>query len=71
MAKRKLALSGAINLGNGVQQTNVEINYIYVNDDSLTIYTKQGNVIELPMNAARQLFIDKIEDALKSKLETP
>ena len=69
--KRKLDLSSPIDRGNGLQQNKVEIDYIYVHDDSLDVYTKQGNTISIPMNPARQTFIEKLEDAIKAKLETP
>jgi hypothetical protein len=69
--KRKLDLATPIDRGNGLQQTKVEIDYIYVHDDSLTVYTKQGNSISLPMTPTRQGYLEKLEDAIKEKLETP
>lgn len=69
--KRKLDLATAFDRGDGFYQSKVELDYIYVHDDSFTVYTKQGNSIPFPMNAARQAFLEKLEDAVKEKLETP
>lgn len=69
--KRKLDLTTPIDRGDGLQQTKVEIDYIYVHDDSLTVYTKQGNSININMTPAMDNFIEKLEDKLKEKLETP
>jgi hypothetical protein len=69
--KRQLDLSVPISRGNGLQQTKVEIDYIYVHDDSVTVYTKQGNSIVINMTPAMDKFIEKLEDAIKEKLEIP
>jgi hypothetical protein len=69
--KRQLELSKPIDRGNGLQQAKVEIDYIYVHEDSVTVYTKQRNSIAINMTPAMDNFIEKLEDKLKEKLETP
>ena len=69
MATRILDLSAAPQRNDGLVQNKVELNYIYIHDDHLTVYTKQGNVLNFPINANRQLFIDRLEDAVKNRLE--
>jgi hypothetical protein len=69
--KRQLDLSAPIDRGNGLQQTKLEIDYIYVHDDSVAVYTKQGNSIVINMTPAMDKFIEKLEDVIKEKLETP
>lgn len=69
MSKRKLNLNSPKNRNDGLTQTSFEINYIYVNDNDLTIHTKQGNVVTLAMKPKYQKFIDDVEDEIKISLE--
>lgn len=68
--KRKLTLNNPIDRGDGLQQSKVEIDYIYVHDDYLAVHTKQGNVVHLEMTSLREKIVEKIEDDIKEKLET-
>lgn len=67
--KRQLDLAAPFDRGNGLSQSKVELDYIYIHDDSFTVFTKQGNSISFPMNAQRQAFVEKLEDAVKDHLE--
>jgi hypothetical protein len=67
--KRKIDLSAPIDRGDGIHQSKVELDYVYIHDDSFSVYTKQGNVVIFKMNPARQAFVDMLEDAVKNRLE--
>lgn len=69
MAKRKLNLNAPVDRGNGLNQTQVELDYAYFHEDTITVYTKQGNVINVPINPQRQNLINNLEDAAKASIE--
>lgn len=69
--KRKLDLATPITRDDGMSQTKVELDYVYIHEDKLTVYTKQGNAVTLAINPVLQDFVDKLEDKVKAKLENP
>lgn len=69
--KRKLDLVTPITRADGLTQSKVELDYVYIHEESITVYTKQGNTVTLAMTPALQDFVDKLEDKVKSKLENP
>jgi hypothetical protein len=69
--KRIMDLAISIDRGNGLQQSKVELDYLYIHNDSITVYTKQGNTVTISMNLALEKFVEKLEDVVKEKLETP
>jgi hypothetical protein len=69
VAKRRLNLATPFPRDNGMTQTQVELDYIYIHDDHIAVFTKQGNVISLPITPGRQTMIDNLEDAIKARLD--
>lgn len=69
--KRKMELCEAIDRVDGLSQCAFEINYIYVHDDTLNVFTKQGNSVSIDITKEMQSTLESIEDAVKHKLENP
>lgn len=68
--KRKMDLVTPIVRGDGLTQSKVEIDFLYIHDDHLMVYTKQGNNVRLEISDKMQAFIDKLEDKVLEKLTT-
>jgi hypothetical protein len=71
MPKRSLTLTNPKDRGNGLTQTKIELNYAYINSDSFTVYTVQGNTITVPFDVPLQNFLIALEDAAKLIYDVP
>ncbi len=67
--KRQLDLPTPKELGDGITQTKVEINYVYFLPAEFVVYTKQGNVVHIPVDVGGQGFIEKLENAVVAALQ--
>lgn len=70
MAKRNQLLTTPKALASGIVQTSVEVDYVYIHDNEIVVYTKQGNCVNIPVIPAIQAVITKIEDAVFAILNT-
>ncbi len=67
---KEFMLTKVLDISNGLQQTKITIDYIYVYEDRVNIHTKQGNILPVPMNSYLQAFLDTVGTASKVVLET-
>jgi hypothetical protein len=67
----KRTLAAQIVRGGGMNQTELEIKYVYVFADGPRVHTKQGNIIKLPSFKAYTDFISELADLTKEELEKP
>ena len=69
MSKKTKNLTTPKTRGDGLIQNNFILSHVAINSEDITVYTVQGNIVSLPMNARRQKMIDDIEDDVKDALD--
>jgi hypothetical protein len=69
MSKKVKNLSSPKTRDDGLIQNSFALNNVMINENDLTVYTVQGNIVRLPINTKRQKMIDELEDAVKDVLD--
>jgi hypothetical protein len=69
--KQNMLLDNPVDRGNGLTQTHLLVDYIYVLDNSLRFHSVQGNAIEIPLDVTLQGYLTAIENAAKVIYDVP